>query len=123
MVNVCTTDDFSESVDALAYSIASGVGEMNIAYPNLFFTTAILMGFQLMCSFLALSGGSNPWVADVEFGKICDCYLPPEYLPVTSLQWCVICKLLTTSRRRMCRNMCVQTLVGFTLYVPTRCSE
>ena len=37
MVNVYTTDDFSESVDALAYSIASGVGEMNIAYPNLFF--------------------------------------------------------------------------------------
>ena len=87
MVNVYTTDDFSESVDALAYSIASGVGEMNIAYPNLLFYHNIIDGHCMMCSFLALSVGNGPWVADVEFGKICDFYLPPEYLPVDTLAY------------------------------------
>ena len=73
--------------DVLAYYIDSEVEEMNIAYPNLLFYYNIVDRHCMMRSILALSFGSEPGVGDVEYDKICDFYLPPEYLPVDALAY------------------------------------
>ena len=63
-VNVCTTDDFTKSVDALVYYIDPDNEEMKIAYPNLLFDRNITDGRGMMCSFLTLAIGNNQgdWV-------------------------------------------------------------
>ena len=58
-VNVCTTDDFTKSVDALVYYIDPDNEEMKIAYPNLLFDRNITDGRGMMCSFLTLAIGNN----------------------------------------------------------------
>merc|ERR1712113_1191318 len=79
-VNVCTTDDFTKSVDALVYYIDPENEEMKIAYPNLLFDRNIIDGRGMMCSFLTLAIGNNQGMGDVEYGKIYDIYFPPCYL-------------------------------------------
>merc|ERR1711972_405512 len=79
-VNVCTTDDFTKSVDALVYYIDPEAEEMKIAYPNLLFDRNIIDGRAMMCSFLTLTIGNNQGMGDVEYGKIYDIYFPPSYL-------------------------------------------
>merc|ERR1711972_828221 len=79
-VNVCTTDDFTKSVDALVYYIDPEEEEMKIAYPNLLFDRNITDGRGMMCSFLTLAIGNNQGMGDVEYGKIYDFYFPPSYL-------------------------------------------
>ena len=79
-VNVCTTDDFTKSVDALVYYIDPENEECKIAYPNLLFDRNITDGRAMMCSVLTLSIGNNQGMGDVEYGKIYDIYFPPQYL-------------------------------------------
>ena len=109
-VNVCTTDDFTKSVDALVYYIDPDSEEMKIAYPNLLFDRNIIDGRAMMCSFLTLAIGNNQGpglsccayarpmhmcqhllcdvhckllfrgMGDVEYGKIYDFYMPPAFL-------------------------------------------
>merc|ERR1712178_519779 len=79
-VNVCTTDDFTKSVDALVYYIDPENEEMKIAYPNMLFDRNITDGRAMMCSFLTLAIGNNQGMGDVEYGKIYDFYFPPRYL-------------------------------------------
>merc|ERR1712004_787627 len=79
-VNVCTTDDFTKSVDALVYFIDPEDEVMKIAYPNLLFDRNIIDGRGMMCSFLTLAIGNNQGMGDVEYGKIYDFYFPPAYL-------------------------------------------
>ena len=79
-VNVCTTDDFTKSVDALVYYIDPENEEMKIAYPNLLFDRNIIDGRAMMCSVLTLTIGNNQGMGDVEYGKIYDIYFPPELL-------------------------------------------
>ena len=79
-VNVCTTDDFTKSVDALVYYIDPDNEEMKIAYPNLLFDCNITDGRAMMCSFLTLAIGNNQGMGDVKYGKIYDFYLPPAFL-------------------------------------------
>eukprot|EP00434_Breviolum_minutum_P045988 symbB.v1.2.041361.t1/scaffold8099.1/size15294/4 len=79
-VNVCTTDDFTKSVDALVYYIDPDNEEMKIAYPTLLFDRNITDGRGMMCSFLTLAIGNNQGMGDVEYGKIYDFYLPPAFL-------------------------------------------
>ena len=64
-VNVCTTDDFTKSVDALVYYIDPDSEEMKIAYPTLLFDRNIIDGRGMMCSFLTLAIGNNqgPWLS------------------------------------------------------------
>jgi ribulose-bisphosphate carboxylase large chain len=47
-VNVCTTDDFTKSVDALVYYIDPENEECKIAYPNLLFDPNIADGRAMM---------------------------------------------------------------------------
>eukprot|EP00445_Apocalathium_hangoei_P036994 CAMPEP_0203959432 /NCGR_PEP_ID=MMETSP0359-20131031/90480_1 /ASSEMBLY_ACC=CAM_ASM_000338 /TAXON_ID=268821 /ORGANISM="Scrippsiella Hangoei, Strain SHTV-5" /LENGTH=280 /DNA_ID=CAMNT_0050893499 /DNA_START=47 /DNA_END=885 /DNA_ORIENTATION=+ len=79
-VNVCTTDDFTKSVDALVYYIDPEEEEMKIAYPTLLFDRNITDGRAMMCSFLTLAIGNNQGMGDVEYGKIYDFYFPPSFL-------------------------------------------
>merc|ERR1719282_2237188 len=79
-VNVCTTDDFTKSVDALVYYIDPENEEMKIAYPCLLFDRNITDGRGMMCSFLTLAIGNNQGMGDVEYGKIYDFYFPPTFL-------------------------------------------
>merc|ERR1712176_108264 len=79
-VNVCTTDDFTKSVDALVYYIDPDEEEMKIAYPTMLFDRNITDGRAMMCSILTLTIGNNQGMGDVEYGKIYDIYFPPRYL-------------------------------------------
>merc|ERR1712159_288473 len=79
-VNVCTTDDFTKSVDALVYYIDPEEEEMKIAYPNALFDRNITDGRAMMCSVLTLTIGNNQGMGDVEYGKIYDMYFPPPFL-------------------------------------------
>ena len=73
-VNVCTTDDFTKSVDALVYYIDPENEEMKIAYPTMLFDRNITDGRAMMCSVLTLSIGNNQGMGDVEYGKIYDIF-------------------------------------------------
>jgi ribulose-bisphosphate carboxylase large chain len=79
-VNVCTTDDFTKTVDALVYYIDPENEEMKIAYPCPLFDRNITDGRAMMCSVLTLSIGNNQGMGDVDYGKIYDIYFPPKYL-------------------------------------------
>ena len=50
-VNVCGTNDFTESMDALVYYIDPGHEEMRIAYPNLLLERNIIDGRGMTFSF------------------------------------------------------------------------
>jgi len=79
-VNVCTTDDFTKSVDALVYYIDPDNEEMKIAYPTMLFDLNITDGRAMLCSFLTLAIGNNQGMGDVEYGKIYDFYFPPAHM-------------------------------------------
>merc|ERR1711972_105989 len=79
-VNVCTTDDFTKSVDALVYYIDPENEEMKIAYPVALFDRNITDGRAMMCPVLTLSIGNNQGMGDVEYGKNYHIYFPPQYL-------------------------------------------
>ena len=68
-VNVCTTDDFTKTVDALVYYIDPENEEMKIAYPTMLFDRNITDGRAMMCSVLTLTIGNNQGMGDVEYGK------------------------------------------------------
>ena len=56
--NMCTTSDFTKSVDALVYHIDPDNEEMKIAYSNILFGRD-LDGRGMMCSFLTQAIGNN----------------------------------------------------------------
>ena len=58
-VNVCTTDGFTKSVDALVYYIDPHNEVMKIAYPNLLLNRKIIDGRGMTRSFLTLAIGNN----------------------------------------------------------------
>ena len=67
-VNVCTTDDFTKTVDALVYFIYPEDEVMKIAYPVALFDRNITDGRAMMCSVLTLTIGNNQGMGDVEYG-------------------------------------------------------
>mmetsp|Transcript_65231 Transcript_65231/g.125951 ORF Transcript_65231/g.125951 Transcript_65231/m.125951 type:complete len:367 (+) Transcript_65231:133-1233(+) len=74
-VNACTTDEYTQSVDALVYYINPDEEEMKIAYPIMLFDRLRSM----LCSVLTRIIGNNRGMDDVEYG-IYDIYVPPMYL-------------------------------------------
>jgi ribulose-bisphosphate carboxylase large chain len=79
-VDVCTTDDFTRSVDALVYAIDPDRELMKIAYPVALFDRNILDGRAMIVSFLTLAVGNNQGMSDVEYAKLHDFYVPPAFL-------------------------------------------
>lgn len=82
-VEVCTTDDFTRSVDALVYHVSQlsdGDWLMKIAYPNELFDRNITDGRAMLVSFLTLTIGNNQGMGDVEYAKMHDFWVPPSLL-------------------------------------------
>ncbi len=90
-VDVCTTDDFTRSVDALVYAIDEARALTWIAYPLELFDRNITDGRAMAASFLTLTVGNNQGMGDIEYAKMLDFYIPPTYLqlfdgPVCNIQ-------------------------------------
>jgi len=79
-VSVSTTDDFTRGIDALVYEIDEEKEIMKIAYPNDLFDRNIIDGRAMLASFLTLTIGNNQGMGDVEYAKMYDFWMPPEYL-------------------------------------------
>jgi ribulose-bisphosphate carboxylase large chain len=79
-VEVCTTDDFTRSVDALVYEADEASGLMKIAYPVDLFDRNLIDGRAMLASFLTLCVGNNQGMGDVEYAKLLDFHLPASYL-------------------------------------------
>ncbi|CEL96598.1 unnamed protein product [Vitrella brassicaformis CCMP3155] len=79
-VNVCTTDDHTISVDAVAYELDEENELMKIAYPVKLFDRNITDGRAMLCSILTLVIGNNQGMGDVEYGKIMDIWFPPDFV-------------------------------------------
>jgi ribulose-bisphosphate carboxylase large chain len=79
-VSVSTTDDFTRGVDALVYEIDEEKEIMKIAYPNDLFDRNMIDGRAMLASFLTLTIGNNQGMGDVEYAKMYDFWMPPEYL-------------------------------------------
>jgi ribulose-bisphosphate carboxylase large chain len=79
-VAVSTTDDFTRGVDALVYEIDEQKEIMKIAYPSDLFDRNIIDGRAMLASFLTLAIGNNQGMGDVEYAKMYDFWMPPEYL-------------------------------------------
>jgi ribulose-bisphosphate carboxylase large chain len=79
-VEVCTTDDFTRTVDALVYEIDEKNELMKLAYPVDLFDRNIIDGRAMMASFLTLTLGNNQGMGDIDYAKMHDFYIPPAYL-------------------------------------------
>jgi ribulose-bisphosphate carboxylase large chain len=79
-VEVVTTDDFTRGVDALVYEADEASEVMKIAYPLDLFDINITDGKAMIASFLTLTIGNNQGMGDVEYAKMHDFYVPPDYL-------------------------------------------
>jgi len=79
-VEVSTTDDFTRGIDALVYEIDENQEIMKIAYPTDLFDRNIIDGRAMLASFLTLTIGNNQGMGDVEYAKMYDFWMPPEYL-------------------------------------------
>ena len=79
-VSVSTTDDFTRGVDALVYEIDEDKELMKIAYPVELFDRNITDGRAMIASFLTLAIGNNQGMGDVEYAKMHDFYVPPDFL-------------------------------------------
>jgi len=79
-VSVSTTDDFTRGVDALVYEIDEEKQVMKIAYPTDLFDRNIIDGRAMLASFLTLTIGNNQGMGDVEYAKMYDFWMPPDYL-------------------------------------------
>ena len=79
-VDVSTTDDFTRGIDALVYEIDEDKELMKIAYPVDLFDRNIIDGRAMIASFLTLCIGNNQGMGDVEYAKMHDFYVPPNFL-------------------------------------------
>ncbi len=79
-VEVSTTDDFTRGVDALVYEADESKELIKLAYPVELFDRNITDGRAMIASFLTLAIGNNQGMGDVEYAKIHDFYVPPDYL-------------------------------------------
>jgi ribulose-bisphosphate carboxylase large chain len=79
-VEVSTTDDFTRGVDALVYEIDEKQELMKIAFPTDLFDRNIIDGRAMLASFLTLTIGNNQGMGDVEYAKMYDFWMPPDYL-------------------------------------------
>jgi ribulose-bisphosphate carboxylase large chain len=89
-VEVSTTDDFTRGVDALVYDVDEHQQLMKIAFPVELFDRNIIDGRAMVVSFLTLAVGNNQGMGDVEYAKLHDFYVPPQFLrlfdgPTTTL--------------------------------------
>jgi len=79
-VAISTTDDFTRGIDALVYEVDEANEIMKLAYPSVLFDRNLTDGRAMIASFLTLTIGNNQGMGDVEYAKMHDFYVPPEFL-------------------------------------------
>jgi len=79
-VDVSTTDDFTRGVDALVYEADEASQLMKIAFPTDLFDRNLIDGRAMLASFLTLTIGNNQGMGDVEYAKMHDFWMPPDFL-------------------------------------------
>lgn len=79
-VAVSTTDNFTRSLDALVYHVDQQNEIMKIAYPTDLFDRNMIDGKAMITSFLTLTIGNNQGMGEVEYAKMHDFWVPPEFL-------------------------------------------
>ena len=79
-VDVSTTDDFTKKLDAICYHIDEENEEMRIAYPINLFDRNIKDGRAMVVSLMTCMIGNNQGMGDVEYAKLLDFYVPPNFL-------------------------------------------
>ncbi len=71
---------FTRGVDALVYEFAEAREITKIAFPLELFDRNIIDGRAMLASFLTLTIGNNQGMGDIEYAKMHDFYVPPEFL-------------------------------------------
>jgi len=79
-VQVCTTDDFTEGLDAMVYEIDEANKTMKVAYPFGLFDRNNIDGKTMLVSFLTLSVGNNQAMGDVRQLQMVDFWIPESKL-------------------------------------------
>lgn len=79
-VKVCTTDEFTEGLDAMVYEIDEANNTMKVAYPFGLFDRNNIDGKAMMVSFLTLSVGNNQAMGDVHQLQMFDFWIPETKL-------------------------------------------
>lgn len=79
-VEVSTTDDFTRSVDAIVYEADESRELIKLAYPVELFDRNIIDGRAMIASFLTLAIGNNQGMGDIEYAKMHDFHMPPDFL-------------------------------------------
>lgn len=79
-VKVCTTDEFTEGLDAMVYEIDEANNTMKVAYPFGLFDRNNIDGKAMMVSFLTLSVGNNQAMGDVHQLQMVDFWIPETKL-------------------------------------------
>ncbi len=79
-VQVVTTDDFTKNLDAICYFVDEEKELMKIAYPIDLFDRNITDGRAMVVSMMTLMIGNNQGMGDVEYAKLLDFYVPPNFL-------------------------------------------
>jgi ribulose-bisphosphate carboxylase large chain len=77
-VEVSTTDDFTQGVDAIVYHADEASEDLRIAFPLELFDRNVTDGRMMMVSFLTLTIGNNQGMGDIEYAKMVDFFVPPE---------------------------------------------
>ncbi len=79
-VKVCTTDEFTEGLDAMVYEIDEANKTMKVAYPFGLFDRNNIDGKSMVVSFLTLSVGNNQAMGDVHQLQMVDFWIPETKL-------------------------------------------
>ncbi|NPA71479.1 MAG: ribulose-bisphosphate carboxylase [Gammaproteobacteria bacterium] len=79
-VQVCTTDEFTEGLDAMVYQIDEANKTMRVAYPFGLFDRNNIDGKAMLVSFLTLSVGNNQAMGDVRQLQMVDFWIPESKL-------------------------------------------
>ena len=79
-VQTVTTDDFAMGLDAICYEIDEENELMKVAFPIDLFDRNITDGRAMVVSLMTCMIGNNQAMGDVEYAKLLDFYVPPNFL-------------------------------------------
>ncbi len=79
-VQTSTTDDFAMGLDALCYEIDEEKELMKLAFPIDLFDRNITDGRAMVVSLMTCMIGNNQAMGDIEYAKLLDFYVPPNFM-------------------------------------------
>ena len=75
-----TTDDFAQGLDAICYAVDEEKELMKLAFPIDLFDRNITDGRAMVVSLMTCMVGNNQAMGDVEYAKLLDFFVPPNFL-------------------------------------------